>query len=151
MTTLNLILAVLLHAGSGQMPKHCKPHCEIYAQHLSEVIDQAAIEQGVSPTLILAVAWAESKLDHRARGTRGEFGPFQLLPRAKWGMATAFFCEVEPSECLLLQARAAAWLLAQNRAQCGSWRGALNAYNSGRCNGAPQYAARVIRRWQSWR
>ena len=38
----------------------------------------------------------------------------------------------------------AAQILASNRQRCGSWSGALQAYNSGSCTGAPGYAARVL-------
>jgi soluble lytic murein transglycosylase-like protein len=47
---------------------------------VQEQIRQAAIAQGVDPTLAIAVASKESGFNQAARGAAGEIGVFQLMP-----------------------------------------------------------------------
>ncbi len=150
MTTLNLILMLLLHSGDGRMPRHCEPSCELYARHLASVVDQAAIEHGVHPYLLVAVGWVESQLNRQATGKVKEFGPWQLHPKSRWGRSVRFFCKVTPHECLLNHARTVAWLLVAHKEDCGSLAGALSMYNSGTCRKSLHYAARTIRLWKDW-
>lgn len=54
--------------------------CQGSEQYYIEVIEQAAIEQGLDPKLALAIAKTESSLNPNAVGNLGEIGLFQLRP-----------------------------------------------------------------------
>ena len=57
------------------------------------IILQAGIRNGVDPRLIKAVIWRESKFNARARGTKGEVGLMQIMPKraaVDWARAKGF-------------------------------------------------------------
>jgi len=128
--------------------------CETHARELARLSWWAGDAYGVPPGLLMAVALHESAGNPRARGSVGEYGPWQLHPRSPHGRAVLALCEADREHCLEYQARAAAWLLATHREDCGSrvgaeWEWALRAYNSGRCRARVSrgYARAVLGRW----
>lgn len=61
--------------------------------HYDALVLQAGIRNGVDPRLIKAVIWRESKFDARARGSKGEVGLMQIMPRraaVDWAKAKGF-------------------------------------------------------------
>lgn len=61
--------------------------------HYDTLIMQAGIRNGVDPRLIKAVIWRESKFVARARGSKGEVGLMQIMPKraaVDWAKAKGF-------------------------------------------------------------
>ena len=92
---------------------------------VQEMIREEAARQGVDPALALAAAYVESRFNQGARGTSGEIGVFQLIPR------TAASLGVDPYDDYG-NIRGGVMYLRQMLAVCGGREDyALAAYNSG--------------------
>lgn len=124
-------------------------YCETYAETLAWAIEDAALAEGVSPRLLASVAWHESRFRPWAR-SRVAAGPFQLHVASLWGRRAAWECtrpEVSFRACIWIQALESAYVLRTEIDRCGSVRGGLSAYNTGRCDDphGGVYARRVLR------
>jgi len=110
------------------------------------------------PGLLVAVAIVESGMQPTALGAAGELSMFQIMPVLRNGNVTPFGksryatdaswrerCHSRPDRCQTGPAYYASQLLLAGRSRCGSWTGALSAYNSGSCTARlDTYAWRVI-------
>lgn len=103
----------------------------------ASLIDQAGARYGVPTGLLAAQEQVESGFDPRAVSPAGAVGIAQFLPSTAaslgvnpWDPASAI-----PGEANYLQ---------QLFQRCGSWNGALQAYNSGSCAGAQSYAQEIL-------
>lgn len=139
--------AMALFACLAQDPRCLPPD---YQRHLPELTAIAAQESGFVPFAVrdetageslFFRTWSEAVALSVARdavGHRLGLGWFQLTHRANWrryGLTIA--AALDP--CENMRAGAAHWVQALRQA-------ALQLYNSGRTDGAPGYAAQVIRR-----
>ena len=68
------LLAVLPLCGCGKR--------RISEAELDKLIDRVSKEENVSPALLKAVVWKESKFDNRRVGKKGEIGLMQLMDGA---------------------------------------------------------------------
>lgn len=138
-----VIMSLLLWCGSSA-------HCESYAGTVDAAIQHAAREWRVPAEYLLAIAWHESRVRPYAL-SKTDFGAWQLNRRAEWGKRAWWYCtrrEATFGDCVREQAWLAAYVLRQERTRCRGWRGALAAYNTGRCDSrvGQRYASRVLRR-----
>ena len=117
---------------------------EARAMALSRRFHEAA-RPGVSPLLLAAVAYRESgfKRDAIGKGRTKDRCVMGLNPRNAANRAALRGTE---SDCI----HRGATILARELRRCGSISSALGAYNSGRCNGAPLYARRVLATLTGW-
>lgn len=105
---------------------------------ISQWIDSAARRAGISPALVHAVAWQESRYRSRAVSRRGAIGIMQLMP------GTARQLGVDPWDPQQNIEGGAAYLAAMLAQFKGDTRLALAAYNAGpeavrRHNGVPPF------------
>jgi hypothetical protein len=98
---------------------------------------------GIDRYLLAALAYRESGFDANAIGEQEEFTVMQLHPRSEAGRETSRFCKAHAAQCERAAILAAARVLAQGRAKCGSDALALGYYRSGDCIAGPG-AARVL-------
>lgn len=110
---------------------------------LPQQIYDEATNQGVPPSIALAVAQQESGIaqwtpnGNLVTGTSGEIGVFQIMPQTAVGLG------VDPSD-VDQNISGGISLLAQLFQKYGNWSQALSAYNSGSPNGSPAYASSVL-------
>jgi soluble lytic murein transglycosylase-like protein len=109
------------------------------AGDLSAAIDQAAARRSISPALVAAVAWRESRLNPAARSPKGARGVMQLMP------ATARSLGVDPDDPVANVAGGTAYLSGLMARYDGDLVKSLAAYNAGpgavdRWHGVPPYA-----------
>lgn len=141
----------LAHVLAAMVWCHAGPACEAHAREVVAAARYAADEwRGVTPELLLAVAWAESRFDPHAR-TSVAWGVWQLHVRSEWGKRAWAYCtapNVTARQCLREQAWQAARVLHHERLRCYSWRRALAAYRTGKCDSKVGliYARRVLRK-----
>ena len=93
--------------------------------------------QGVPPSIALAVAQKESSFNPNARGSAGEIGLFQLMPK------TADSLNVDPND-VTQNISGGVSFLAQLYQRYGNWTAALSAYNSGSPTRSTGYANSVL-------
>lgn len=111
--------------------------------NLQSLIYQESLDQGVPPSIALAVAQQESNTSQwnangtLVTGTSGEVGVFQLMP------ATAAGLGVDATD-LTQNIQGGISYLAQLFQKYGNWSSALQAYNSGSPTGSPSYASSVL-------
>lgn len=125
-----------------------RPYLQLLAEALAEqppqddvrrAIAAAASDYALDPALIEAVAWKESRFQHKARSRRGAVGVMQLLPSTARGLG------VNPFD-MAQNVRGGALYLRQMLGQFGGdVKLALAAYNAGpgavrRHGGVPPYA-----------
>ncbi|CAN7249715.1 lytic transglycosylase domain-containing protein [Phenylobacterium sp. LjRoot225] len=106
---------------------------------IRSAIAQAADRYAVSRELVEAVAWQESRLQHRAVSPKGALGVMQLMP------ATARELSVDPLDLAQNISGGAAYLAQLLRRYDGDLRLSLAAYNAGpaavdRYRGVPPFA-----------
>jgi hypothetical protein len=111
--------------------------CEGWAEEIAYAIEAASIAHEVDPRLLVALSYHESSLLGRSNTvSKGYFG---------WNRRLAFWrqCSEFDVEC---QADVTAMHLRELLLFCGSWDGALSAYQSGYCrtDSGVRYAARVM-------
>jgi hypothetical protein len=106
--------------------------------------DFAFAEQvyGIDRYLLAALAYRESGFDPNAIGGLNEFSIMQLHPGSAAGRETARFCKAYP-RCEHAAILAAARVLAEGLATCGSEAMALGYYRTGHCVAGPG-AQRVL-------
>lgn len=102
-------------------------------------IAAAAAQYALSPRLLEAVAWQESRFRHDARSQKGAVGVMQLMP------ATARDLRVDPFDMAQNVSGGAAYLSQMLRRYEGDVARGLAAYNAGpgavdRYGGVPPYA-----------
>ena len=130
------------------LPSAPRPYLQILAAALADpgpreavrqAIAAAAAAYAVDPALIEAVAWKESRFQHKARSRRGAVGVMQLLPSTARGLG------VNPFD-MAQNVRGGARYLSEMLTQFGGdVKLALAAYNAGpgavrRHGGVPPYA-----------
>jgi hypothetical protein len=136
-------------------------HCRFAPRGCRARIDQLArwmVDVGrahrVDPWLIAAVAFRESGLNPWAVGRAGERGIIQLHPLGREGSRSRFVrderyrerCRNSDGACQREVLDAGARVLAQSLRVCGGdVARALSGYNAGSCEGAPEYARRILR------
>lgn len=103
------------------------------------LIHESSARHAVSPAVVEAVAWQESRFNHAAVSSKGARGVMQLLPK------TASDLGVDPGDLRGNIDGGAAYLAQQLRRYGGDLRLALAAYNAGpgavdRYGGVPPYA-----------
>ena len=150
--------------------------CEMHAEHVNYVLNAAAIAHDVDPRLLYAIMRHESSLLGRSNDVSGGFFGFNYAGaqwrqfRAECGGSAARLGAVRAARahipersnggpgsvtsretalephCLDIQADIAASYLRELFMHCGSWAGALSAYQSGQCrsDSGVRYAARVF-------
>lgn len=140
-----------VHVGHCRFaPRGCRARIEQLAAWMVEV----APPEHVDPWVLGAIAFRESGLNPWAVGRAGERGILQLHPQSHAGAHVRFvrderfraYCRRWDGACQRDVLAAGAHLLAQATHLCdGRLDGALSAYNAGTCEGAPDYARRVMR------
>jgi soluble lytic murein transglycosylase-like protein len=108
------------------------------AAHVAQALDDAGASVEVSPLLLEAVAWAESRFNQRARSPAGAIGVMQLMP------ATAAELGVDPTDQTSNVHGGARYLRQMLIMFDGDIERALAAYNAGpaavkRYNGVPPF------------
>jgi len=106
---------------------------------IATAIDQEAARQSLSPALVAAVAWRESRFNPAARSPKGARGVMQLMP------ATARALGVDPADPAANVAGGTAYLSGLMARYDGDVVKSLAAYNAGpgavdRWRGVPPYA-----------
>jgi soluble lytic murein transglycosylase-like protein len=106
---------------------------------VAAAIDQEAARRAISPALVAAVAWRESRFNPAARSPKGARGVMQLMP------ATARSLGVDPADPVANVAGGTAYLSAMMARYDGDVVKSLAAYNAGpgavdRWRGVPPYA-----------
>jgi soluble lytic murein transglycosylase-like protein len=106
---------------------------------VATAIDHEAARRSISPALIAAVAWRESRFNPAARSPRGARGVMQLMP------ATARSLGVDPADPVANVAGGTAYLSGLMARYDGDVVKSLAAYNAGpgavdRWRGVPPYA-----------
>ncbi|ALL12871.1 lytic transglycosylase domain-containing protein [Caulobacter henricii] len=146
---------VILHKGAGVYagpglsavsliapppPSSARPSRALATRTVASgtAIAKAADRSGLSPALIQAVAWRESRLDQSAVSPKGAVGTMQLMP------ATARDLGVDPSDLDMNIDGGARYLSSMLRRFDGDLPLALAAYNAGpgaveRYGGVPPY------------
>jgi hypothetical protein len=143
--------------GSRVHVGHCRfaPRgCRARIEQLSAWMVEVAAPEHVDPWLIAAIAFRESGLNPWAVGRAGERGVLQLHPQSHIGAGVRFvrderfraMCSRYDGACQHDVLAAGAHLLAMTAHLChDDVAGMLSAYNAGTCEGAPDYARRVLR------
>ena len=101
------LLAVLPLCGCGKR--------RISEAELDKLIDRVSKEEKVSPALLKAVVWKESKFDNRRVGKKGEIGLMQLMDGAVTDWARAKKRDIPKKDDLFdpeLNLEIGAWYLA---------------------------------------
>jgi soluble lytic murein transglycosylase-like protein len=106
---------------------------------VSSTIDQEAARRSISPALVAAVAWRESRFNPAARSPKGARGVMQLMP------ATARSLGVDPDDPVANVAGGTAYLSGLMARYDGDLVKSLAAYNAGpgavdRWHGVPPFA-----------
>jgi len=103
------------------------------AQWLASSIDELARMNGVSPSLLLALAWTESAFDRDRVSSKGARSIMQLTGRM--GAAYDRACAVmgHPWHCDWVALSIAARELSRGLTVCGSELGSVSWYRSGTC------------------
>ncbi len=133
-----------VHSDTGAAPLISEP---VYAavapraapQDVAEAIRASSERHGVSPSLLEAVAWQESRFRQEAVSPKGARGVMQLMPQ------TARDLGADPSNLAANIDAGAAYLARMIRQFDGDLTRALAAYNAGpgavvRFGGVPPYA-----------
>ena len=136
---MSFVLAAALAAMSGHA--HL-PSIRALSLAAAPLILTAALETGVDPLVLGAVAWRESGYRPNARGARGEIGLMQIAPR---GMGRALCADLDvrnPAANVLCGAR----ILAAARAKCGPKAERYLTYYNRPANGcrASRYSRKVL-------
>ena len=138
-------------AVSGGASFHAVSRARSDQFNVEESLDRAALNHGIDPGLLRAVAWQESRGNISAVSVKGALGIMQLMP------ATAAALGVDPRDPEANINGGAAYLALQ-LAKFGSVELALAAYNAGpgaviRYGGVPpyretrDYVSIIMRRW----
>lgn len=92
---------------------------------IAAALDHASSVTGISPQLLRAVAWVESRYSRKSVSGKGALGLMQLMPAtaADYGVADPFDANAN--------ALGGARMLAALYAQLGSWDAVFAAYNWG--------------------
>jgi soluble lytic murein transglycosylase-like protein len=101
------------------------PASEPSSANLVQQVDAAAARHGLSPKVVEAVAWRESRFDPQAVSPKGAVGVMQLMP------STAKALGVDPADPAANVEGGAAYLAQMLRTFNGDLRLALAAYNAG--------------------
>jgi len=112
--------------------------------NLADYVAQVGAEYGIPPDLFVAQLDLESGLNPAAvgRNTDGSWDRGIAQINNRWHPEVTDAQAFDP-------AFAVPWAAQYLRGlydRCGTWQGALEAYNSGSCTGAPQYARAVLTR-----
>jgi soluble lytic murein transglycosylase-like protein len=132
--------AVVIRSNvDGARVQHNSPSREAPPQAVAEAIAGAAKRHGLSPALIEAVAWQESRFDHSRVSPRGARGVMQLMP------TTARWLQIDARDMRDNINGGAAYLAALLHRYSGNLALALAAYNAGpnavqKHGGVPPYA-----------
>lgn len=133
--------------------------CEQTIRYHAAIIWNEARSQGVSPWLVLAQTWHESRFNAFAESEIGTRGILQLHPRSAHGRSVRFVrdrnfrervCRNRPGHCQRHVVRTAVALLERSLNRCGDIDAALSMYASGDCNKATRYSRTVIRLYQDF-
>lgn len=131
--------------------------CEARVGALVDYIVDAAYTYEVSPYVLAAMAWSETRFNPWAQGGVGEIGMFQIHPKnrqnlrftRKGGAGERYrkACAKEVGACQYEVAQYAASRIATYTDKCGSTDRALSAYNTGKCGSetGAKYARRILR------
>ena len=106
-TIMSIMLAAWAMCGCRKGP--------ISEAELDKLIERVSKEENVSPSLLKAVVWKESKFDNRSVGKKGEIGLMQLMDGAVQDWARAKKREVPSKDALFdpaLNLEIGAWYLA---------------------------------------
>lgn len=134
-----LISAALFHWRRTTQSPACPPECPHGREALSAAIAEASHRHGLSPDLVAALVWKESRFRSCARGDHGEYGLMQITDAAveDWSKATRH--GVPTTKELLspdINLEIGCWFLARALSR---WKGyasqeplALAEYNAGR-------------------
>lgn len=141
--------------GNRVYVRYCRasrPGCEARIAALSRLFVSVGRRHGLDPYLLAALAIRESGLSPFAEGGIGERGIVQLHPRGV-GRRSRFvrsesyrrLCRNRADACQQEVLEIGAEHLQAWIARCGSLNAGLGGYNSGRCDGNPDYTRRVLR------
>lgn len=133
-----LLSAALFHWRRTAHSPDCSPGCPHGRAALSAAIAEASHRHGLSPDLVSAVIWKESRFRSCARGDHGEYGLMQITDAAveDWSKATRHGVP-SPKELLSpgINLEIGCWFLARALSR---WEGyasqeplALAEYNAG--------------------
>lgn len=149
MSKLALVVFMRLMSVSPEARPCEKGQCREYASQVADAVHKAAVVSHLPESLILAVGWAESRLDRTNHGKWGR-GIWGLNPRGLAYHYARAVCDLDTSRCMEVQATVSAQYLSweMRKRRCGSMRAALQQYVGGSCKGgqkARAYASWVLR------
>lgn len=129
------IAEVIVLKKLDKLPSKIRDKAYVYKDDIIE----ASLEIGVSPDLIIAVAWTESHFKESARSHKGAQGIMQLMPKTrKW---------IEKKSGYTNDFKAGAWYLKYLMKKFkGNKKRAIIAYNEG-----PVRVMRKIRKGKFWK
>lgn len=148
--------------GSPVYVSWCRntPHgCERTVRRYVNIIWNEARANGISPWLVLAQAYHESRFNAYAESEIGTRGILQLHPRSPHGRSVRFvrdrrfreqFCRDRLGHCQGQVIRTSVSLLRRSLERCGNIDKALNMYASGSCDRGYDYSRRVIGYYQDF-
>jgi hypothetical protein len=128
-------LSSIVRALVAPAPRH-RLHCDIaMAEFVRDAQAASAEAPDVSVEKLIAVAFLESSFDPRATGGIGEIGIMQIHGVAAQG------CDLRTQRGQLI---CGARLLQSGIEECGSWRGSLTRYATGRCRSKSDRVMRIV-------
>jgi soluble lytic murein transglycosylase-like protein len=117
--------AVYTDPNTAPQPINPQPPAAALSTNLTQQVDAAAERHGLSPKVVEAVAWRESRFNPRAVSPKGAVGVMQLMP------STAKAMGVDPADAAANVEGGTAYLAQMLKAFNGDLRLALAAYNAG--------------------
>lgn len=152
----------ILRNGEPQYVAWCRNTpfgCEETVRYYAALIWNEARLHGLSPWLVFAQTYHESRFNAFAESSVGARGILQLHPRSRHGRSVRFVrdrnyrervCRHRPGHCQRNVVRTAVALMERSLNRCGDIDSALRMYASGDCNKATRYSRTVIRFYQDF-
>jgi hypothetical protein len=133
--------------------------CEQTVRRYVNIIWNESRAHGISPWVVLAQTYHESRFNAFAESHVGARGILQINPRSRLAQEVQFVrdrrfreqvCRHRPGHCQGQVIRTSISLLQRSLDRCGDLDKALNMYASGSCDRGYDYSSRVISYYQDF-